>query len=288
MRRRFPPSLFLALLAILVLIYVIAEAPWRGDEAKEEAAPAAPIKAPAAPAARPAAEPAKPAPEKGPRAAAAAIIVDDLGFNVAASRRLADLGFPVTVALFAYAPHTEETLRVVREAGLEVILHLPLEAYGGGDPSVMNEGLVTSGMSDEGIRRVVEASLDRLPGCLGVNNHEGSLATADAAIMRSVLAVLKERRLYFIDSRTTPGTLAFEEARALGVPAASRRVFLDDVQSVEAVRARLKELFRRARRDGKAAAIGHPKEATLEALEGAAVLAARYGVRLVFASAIVD
>jgi polysaccharide deacetylase 2 family uncharacterized protein YibQ len=139
-----------------------------------------------------------------------------------------------------------------------------------------------------GARRVVEASLDHLPGCRGVNNHEGSRITEDAALMGAILEVVKQRGLYFIDSRTSVRSRAHEEATKRGIPAASRQVFLDDVPEEHAVTAKLKELFRRARNRGRALAIGHPKEATIEALKSAKGLAARYGVRLVFASEIVD
>jgi len=99
--------------------------------------------------------------------------------------------------------------------------------------------------------------------------------------MGAVAAVLARRGLFFVDSRTTGSTVARDAAEAAGVPSASRRVFLDDVATDEAVGRSLDELVRRAREEGEALAIGHPHPVTLGVLERELPRLEKRGVRLV-------
>ena len=115
----------------------------------------------------------------------------------------------------------------------------------------------------------------------------GSRFTADRGAMQPVLAELGARGLYFIDSRTTAATVAADMARAAGLPAASRDVFLDNETVAAAVRARLAEAETIARRRGSAIAIGHPHDATLAALAAWLPEARARGFTLVPASAVV-
>jgi polysaccharide deacetylase 2 family uncharacterized protein YibQ len=123
-----------------------------------------------------------------------------------------------------------------------------------------------------------------VPHAAGVNNHQGSRATADPALMEALMPELRQRGLFFIDSRTSAATVAYQAAEHSGVRAASRKVFLDDTATREAVLAQLELAARDAQHDGSAIAIGHPHPATIAALaEGVPALEAR-GIRIVFAS----
>jgi polysaccharide deacetylase 2 family uncharacterized protein YibQ len=229
------------------------------------------------------AEPARSAPAA--REALVAVIIDDLGNSLEAARALRDLGRPVTAAILPYAEQTDETVALLAAAGVEMMLHLPLEAI---VPKEDSLGRISSGMSADEARARVNGCLDRVPGCRGANNHEGSRTTEDAGLMSVILAVLKGRGLYFIDSLTISGSIAYETARRMGVPAAERKVFLDGDPSEGAIRRRLVELFRSARANGRAVGIGHARRETLQALGKYLSLASDYGVRLVPASAIVE
>ena len=109
--------------------------------------------------------------------------------------------------------------------------------------------------------------MDRVPGAVGFNNHMGSLVTADRHIMSLVMAEAKSRGLMFLDSRTTPNTVAIGAADRYALPRAARDVFLDNEIIAENIAARLAETERVARRRGGAIAIGHPHTVTLEVLE---------------------
>jgi polysaccharide deacetylase 2 family uncharacterized protein YibQ len=130
--------------------------------------------------------------------------------------------------------------------------------------------------------------LQNVPGVVGVNNHQGSQSTADPELMDELMPVLRERHLFYVDSRTTAATVAFDTAQSFGVRSAFRNVpFLDDVAEVVAVRKQLELALRGAREKGEAIAIGHPHAATLQALREILPHAQAQGIRLVFASDLV-
>ena len=106
--------------------------------------------------------------------------------------------------------------------------------------------------------------------------------------MRELMPVLRARHLFYIDSRTTAATVAYETAQNSRVPSAFRNVpFLDDVVEVGAVRKQLELALRGAREKGEALAIGHPHPATLQALREVLPNAQSEGVQLTFASELV-
>jgi hypothetical protein len=142
-------------------------------------------------------------------------------------------------------------------------------------------------MNDDAIAAQVRDDLDSVPLAAGVNNHEGSRATADDRVMRAVVAVLAQRRVFFIDSRTSTATVGERDASAAGVPTARRDVFLDDVADVDATEAQLRRAAELALARGSAIAIGHPRPTTLAALTALLPELAKDGITLVLASELV-
>ena len=218
----------------------------------------------------------------------AAIIIDDIGYSLEAVESIYAVGRPLTVAVLPDADLTEESARLAAACGLEVMLHLPLESNGNKTDPAGSGPAIREGKSRGEIRAEIDRCLARVPGARGLNNHEGSATTEKAELMRPILEILKERGLYFIDSRTTAATVALREAGRIGVRAAARRVFLDTERGDEAFAAGLRELFRSAKENGRAVAICHPKRESLAALARHVGLAESFGVRLVFASAVVE
>jgi polysaccharide deacetylase 2 family uncharacterized protein YibQ len=84
--------------------------------------------------------------------------------------------------------------------------------------------------------------------------------------MTTVLGVLAERGLFFLDSRTSAESVGYKVALGLGVPAAERQVFLDGEPTPEAIHTQFQRLLDLARSKGAAIAIGHPHPETLAAL----------------------
>ncbi len=216
-----------------------------------------------------------------------AIIIDDLGRDPSAAASVIALPFPLTASVLPSLPFSADVADSAYRRGDHVILHLPMEAEsesGAAQPEAVE---LRVGMNGDQVSSILASMLATVPHAAGVNNHEGSRATADPALMNSLMAAIRARGLYFIDSRTTAATVAYDAAESAGVPAASRKVFLDDTPTREAVLAQLELAARDARRDGSAIAIGHPHPATIAALaEGVPRLRAD-GIRIVFASDLV-
>lgn len=221
-------------------------------------------------------------PRPGPVAdsPAIAIIIDDVGHNLAYGRRLLALPVPVTLAIL---PHTQAAQRLADEAAAAnqtVILHQPME--NGAGLSIGSGGLY-SRMSASEVRQTLQANLDSFTHIRGVNNHMGSRLTSDRAAMDPVMQVLRERGLYFVDSRTTHHTQAAFAAEAAGVPNLSRDVFLDNERTAQAIGSAFDRALELARKQGSALIIGHPYPQTIEFLERrlAADLWHSEGVRVV-------
>ena len=200
------------------------------------------------------------------RGARLAIVLDDAGASVEVVREVERLPLAVAVAVLPNAARSAEVARGLGAQGRELLLHMPMEPIGGHGPGP-GEGAVEVGLGAAEIRSRVERALEVVAGARGVNNHMGSRATADAAAMRAVMEVLRPRGLYFLDSRTTGDTVAEQTARAAGVPALRRDVFLDVVSEPEAIRRALDQAVARARATGSAVAIGHVHPLTIEVLE---------------------
>lgn len=200
-----------------------------------------------------------------------AIVVDDIGRELHLFEQLLDLRFRLTFSVLpgsVYAPGTQLRLRDDRRRFREILLHLPMEPE---DPARMSEGdeaeetflLATDDAAT--LRTKVAAALDRVPAAVGVNNHMGSRLSADRAAMDAIMPVLRERGVFFVDSRTSAATVAERAAREADVPTAARQVFLDDDPAPAAIE---RELARAAAlsRERPVIAIAHSSPALVDVL----------------------
>jgi polysaccharide deacetylase 2 family uncharacterized protein YibQ len=129
-----------------------------------------------------------------------------------------------------------------------------MEALGGENPG---PGAVYTGMSDGEIRAIIERNLDEIGPVAGINNHQGSRVTMDEAAMETVLAICRERGIYFVDSRTTADTVAPQVAKRMGIIIGERDVFLDNIQERESMIRYMNDGLERAETRGSAVMIGH-------------------------------
>jgi polysaccharide deacetylase 2 family uncharacterized protein YibQ len=192
-----------------------------------------------------------------------AIVIDDLGGDVVHTSRAIALPREIALAFLPYPPDAPMLARAAGRRGHEVLVHVPMQAMGAADPGPM---ALSADLPRAEILRRLDWDFARVPGFVGINNHEGSKFTADRAALAPVMERLAGRGGFFFDSRTTADTQVMPAARAYGVETAARDVFLDDVPTVDAVDAQLRALEARARQQGAAIAIGHPHEITLDAV----------------------
>ncbi len=196
-----------------------------------------------------------------------AIVLDDLGLNKGRTRTATALPGPLTMAFLPYAKDLPAQTAEARRRGHELLIHMPMEPRDmvRNDPGP--QALLRDLSSDE-IKRRLDWAMDSFPAHVGINNHMGSAFTADGDSMRLVMQHLASHGLLFLDSVTSGSTEGTARARAEGVPAIARDVFLDHGgDDPGLVLAQLAELERIAERQGYAVAIGHPHEGTLTALE---------------------
>lgn len=225
-----------------------------------------------------------------------AIVIDDMGFNVAAAKRVIALPCAVTCAIIPFTAHGRAVAGLARAAGKEVYIHMPMESPFRAPDVPEYRCILRPGMSRAQVEEKVKLALSEVPRAAGMNNHEGSLATESPELMADLMAVLKPRRLVFMDSGTTEKTVAWKAAREAGVRWERRTVFLDaelvrvrgaanGAQSAGLVEAEFARLVSLARRRGHAIAIGHARfAATLGVLERRIPEARAQGVEFVPAS----
>jgi uncharacterized protein len=225
------------------------------------------------------------APSSQPEGARLAIILDDLGNDRSAAQAIFAMPYPLTLSVLPNHPHSVDIAQEATRRGFQVMLHLPMQAMSNERPEARE---LRPGMSASDVSSLVDNLLQAVPDVAGVNNHQGSQSTADAALMDELMPVLRDRKLFYVDSRTTAATVAYDTAQRFGVRSGFRNVpFLDDVAEVGAVRKQLQLALRDAHKKGDAIAIGHPHPATLQALREVLPEAKSQGVRLVFASEVV-
>ena len=196
---------------------------------------------------------------------AVAVVIDDLGLNRRGTAALNRLRAPLTLAFLPYATDLDEQTRAAGAAGHELMVHVPME------PRSQQEwpgpNALTSQLGPAELVSRLRSHLRSFRGFVGVNNHMGSLLTTDAARMAILMAELRQRGLLFLDSRTTPDSVAARVAARTQVPFAERDVFIDNELDLPSVLRALAHAEHIARRQGHAVAMGHPHDVTIEALK---------------------
>ena len=156
-----------------------------------------------------------------------AIVVDDFG-AIGGELLQGFLNLPVEID-FAILPglsYSEETMNRAYEQGRETLVHLPMEPL---DYPLQNPGkdAILVQMDKSEVEKIVLKHLNSLPLCSGVNNHMGSLATTDKEIMSYVMEVLRKKGKFFLDSRTSAVSVAYQTAQKAHILAFRNDLFLD-------------------------------------------------------------
>jgi polysaccharide deacetylase 2 family uncharacterized protein YibQ len=114
-------------------------------------------------------------------------------------------------------------------------------------------------------RRLLRRYMEKVPGAAGGNNHMGSGYTQDRQAMRVVLDELQQGGQFFIDSKTIGSSVAYDEARRMRVPTASRQIFLDNSEDIAYIRKQIRRMVQMSNDRGELVAICHPYPETLQA-----------------------
>jgi len=195
-----------------------------------------------------------------------AVVVDDLGATHPFTERVVALPGPLTLSWFPFATNLPEQIAAAATRGHEATLHMPMQASSNTIAQTGPDPLRVDLPPAVNLARL-RAALDAVPNIVGLNNHMGTVATRDPALMDIVAAEARDRGMLFLDSVTIPHSVALARAEIAGVPAAARDVFIDHVSGPNLIREQLDDIEATARRLGYAIAIGHPRPHTIEALE---------------------
>jgi len=224
--------------------------------------------------------------EKIPMRGVIGLIIDDFGYrNDHVSNGFLQLPGKLTYAIIPGHDYSQLFSKKAYDAGYEIIVHLPMENIG--KTYGEEEYVLMSYFQDDEIKNRINKAFDLLPESIGLNNHQGSRGTADSRVMTLVAGVIKEKKKFFIDSRTTNNSLAETTMRKYGVPTNKRDVFLDNELDEEKIKIQLLELADVSEEKGIAIGIGHVKPQTLNVLAKEIPVLQEKGFRFEFVSKLV-
>ena len=208
-----------------------------------------------------------------------AIILDDWGNNLELVKTAVGIRRPLTLSVLPHLIHSRQVARSAKKNGLGVMLHMPMQPKGANQPLEPHTILTTT--PDAQIIDYLDKALEDIPQAEGVNNHQGSAATSDERVMRTVLKHLKSRGLFFVDSEVIKTSVGRKMAGEIGIPFTKRDVFIDNKLTNGAVKERLRLAEKIALSRGRVVVIGHDKKPTLQAIREMVPELEKNGVKLV-------
>ncbi len=206
-----------------------------------------------------------PLPVDGEQRSRIAIIIDDLGPSLTTLRKFLDAGLMLTPAILPGSERAGASAAFLRHVNREYLIHVPMEPRSYPQTNPGDDALLLQHSEDD-IRRMLQRYREQVPGAVGMNNHMGSRFTEHVEPMRIVLEELQHQDMFFIDSVTISSSIAFSEARRMGLKTAARDIFLDNEEDVDYIRRQLRNMVQLAKSRRDVIAIGHPYPETLEAI----------------------
>lgn len=208
-----------------------------------------------------------------------AIVIDDCGSSMDNLKLFNDLPIPLTYAVMPNKMYTQEAADSGYEAGRKIFVHLPMEAQKVGSSENV---YIKKDMPDGEVKKTAKSLIGQVPHAIGMNNHQGSAAIADERVMKDVLSVVKDKKMVYLDSRTSAASVGEQTASAMGIATSRNNLFLDNDKDVGAIKERLRQAGRIAVHNGNAIVIGHCRPYTAEALKEMIDELHREGVDIVF------
>jgi polysaccharide deacetylase 2 family uncharacterized protein YibQ len=187
-----------------------------------------------------------------------ALLIDDFGYvndETLLNTFFREMDLPFTISIIPGTPFAREIAREAKSAGKQILVHLPMQPEGRFENRY--KWIILEEMSRERVGEIVREAIEAIPYAEGLNNHMGSLVTAKENIMQPVLEVLKEKKMFFVDSKTSPRSIAYPLAQKLGVRSTFRSVFLDNEKKQTYIERQFKRLLLAAVKKGRALGLGH-------------------------------
>lgn len=215
-----------------------------------------------------------------------ALIIDDFGYTKVPITEYRKIDCPLTFAVLPNHPYSVEAAEIGQSDGRQIIVHLPMESLS--DQAKEEPMTINIDMNDQEIRAIVRELTDSVPYAIGVNNHQGSKATSNRRVMRTVLNQLTNQGMFFVDSRTSASSLAYATALDMKVPTAENQLFIDNSSDVKQIRSQLNKAAEIASQKGKIIVIGHARLNTAKVLQEMVPELQKRGFKFVFVSTLLQ
>jgi len=192
-----------------------------------------------------------------------AIVIDDFGYSSSMAEDLASLDIPQTWTIIPYLDGTDRAIEIASEKDIPYLIHMPMQAF---IDEVGGPYIIGVDMESHVVREEIKKVTDTYPGAVGMNNHRGSKATSNKKIMNAVMEELSMTDLFFLDSRTSSSSVAYETALDRNIPAFYNNIFLDNSSDIREISSVFEKIVRMAERNGQVIAICHVRPVTVEFL----------------------
>jgi hypothetical protein len=196
---------------------------------------------------------------------AISIVIDDLGVTRVGTERSLALPGPVTLAWFPFAHDLPQQIGLATALGHETLLHMPMQSFSNSTAQTGPDPLRIDLLPEDNLT-LLRAAITAVPAAVGLNNHMGSVATGNSALMTLVAGETHRQGMLFLDSVVIPHSQGLPCALEAGVPAAGNDLFLDPIRQSCTVAQQLERVEQIARHRGYVIAIGHPHPKTLDGL----------------------
>ena len=195
-----------------------------------------------------------------------AIVIDDMGINRKRTLDIISINAPLTSSFLTYGNDLLGLVAKAQASGHEIMIHAPME------PKKANNlapDTLKTDMSKTQIDDLFRQMLQRFDNVKvnGINNHMGSKFTEDAEKLGYVMNILKQRNMFFLDSKTSASSKGKDLAIKNDIEFVERDVFLDNKNDYDYILKQLQKTEDIAIKKGFAVAICHPKSQTYLALK---------------------
>ena len=183
------------------------------------------------------------------------VIIDDIGNSYSLGNAMVELDAPLTLAFLPHTPHAKTLANKANLLHKDVILHAPMENT---VKAALGPGALTKALTETEFKLTLKKAIASIPHVQGINNHMGSELTQNKQSMQWVMETLKGEDLFFVDSLTSPKSVAYQQAVKYQLPALRRHIFLDNNKSTQALTKQWNKAIKIAHKTGRAILIGHP------------------------------
>ena len=195
-----------------------------------------------------------------------AVVIDDMGINRKRTLDIISINAPLTSSFLTYGSDLKGLAEKAKDSGHEIMIHAPMEPKV--EASLAPDTLKTDMNKDE-IEGLFHQMLNKFEDIKvsGINNHMGSKFTEDEEKLGYIMNILKQKDMFFLDSKTSAASKGKALAVLDKIDFAQRDVFLDNENDYEYILSQLRKTETIANKKGFAIAICHPKSQTYPALK---------------------